>query len=245
MRLDMEFAKYAVFCGSLAVMALGLAREAMVLQIGTQTLLQDLRQFDLDAENSVPAWWSASMLLAASLSFYVLAARAHTARASVWRLWLILSLAFLLLSIDEAASFHEGAIAPLRAAFGFSGAFFYAWTVPALVCLGVFGAAILPLLRHVPRALLWRMVTAGAVFVAGALGMEMVGGWLDYEGLRGTRWYAVSISIEEGCEILGVTLLLAALFDALAGRYATTASRAPGRARPAPAISAYPAAGAD
>lgn len=245
MRLDLDLAKYLVFCGSLAVMALGLAREALVLQIGTQTLLQDLRQFDLDAENSVPAWWSASMLLAASICFYALAARAHAARAPVWPLWLILSLVFLALSIDEAASFHEGAIAPLRETFGFSGVLFYSWVVPALVCLAGLGAVILPLLRHAPRALLRRMLAAGAVFVSGALGMEMVGGWLDYEGLRGTPYYALSISIEEGCEILGVTLLLAALFDALAGRYPVAAAPAERPAHTASAIGQYPAASAD
>lgn len=227
MRLDTDFARYVIYCGSLGVFALGLAREAFVLQIGTGTLLQDLRQFDLDAENSVPAWWASSLMLAASVMLYVLGAQARAAGAAIWKFWALLALAFLALSIDEAASFHEGLIAPLRAAFGFDGVLFYAWVVPAAIALAIFGSVLLPLMRLVPRPLRRRFLFAGAIFVSGAMGMEMAGAWLDHAGLRGTPAYALAILAEEGGEILGLTLFTSALLDALAGRFGPAAAALP------------------
>ncbi len=213
MRTDPQFAKTMVIAGSLAVFAAGIAREAFMLEIGPATILQDLRQFDLDAENSVPAWWGSIMLFCASLLLYVLGARAWHADDVRWRLWTVMSAVFLCLSIDEAASFHEGTITPLREAFGFSGALFYAWVVPAFLCVAALAIMLAPLLRLLPRSLLVRFVIAGVVFVSGALGMEMVGGWLDSTGLRGAPVYALAIVMEEGMEIFGLTLFLAALLD--------------------------------
>ena len=254
MRLDPHFAKYLILAGSLAVLAAGRAREAFVLNVGVGTVLQDVRQFNLDAENSVPAWWSSSMMLFASLLLYALAANAWRARDILWRLWLTMAVVFLALSIDEAASFHEGVIEPLRAGFGFGGILFYAWVVPALLCLAGLGLVLLPLLKRLPASLFWRFGVCGGVFVLGALGMEMVGGWLDYEGYRTTAFYALSISIEEGLEILGVSLFLAALLDqfdparAVVGdyarhRHATQAS--PGPQRKVVGAGAFPATSAD
>ena len=48
MRLDPQFAKYLIFAGSLAVLAAGLAREAFVLNVGVDTILQDNGIADID-----------------------------------------------------------------------------------------------------------------------------------------------------------------------------------------------------
>jgi len=252
MRLDPQFVRYMVFAGSLAVLAAGLAREAFVLNVGTGTIVQDLRQFNLDAENSVPAWWSSSLMLGAAGLLYVLGAQAWHRNDVLWRMWSALAAVFLLMSIDEAASFHEGFIMPLRDLFGFGGLLFYAWVVPAILCLAALGLFLLPLLKRLPVRLFWQFALAGGLFVLGALGMEMIGGWLDYEGYRPTALYALSISIEEGLEILGLSLFVATLLDqfdpsrALVGIHARQVRAEPRMTRP-PLTGAgqFPAAGAE
>lgn len=246
MRTDPQFIKLIVVALSLAVMAAGIAREAFVLEFGVGTLLQDLRQFDLDSENSVPAWWSSSLMLLAALMLYRLGAEARPRGDRLWLFWVALAAAFFLLSIDEAASFHEGVIEPLKAAFGFGGALYYAWVVPAVICLVVFGLLLLPLLQLVPTGLKWRLVICGAIFVTGALGMEMVGGWLDFEGLRPTPVYALVTTVEEGLEILGLSLFLSALLDQFDPNRAVVGIRAVQRAAaaqpPVPHLGQYPVA---
>ncbi len=254
MRLDPQTGKYVIFAVSLAVFAAGLAREAFMLNIGGHTIVQDLRQFDLDAENSVPAWWGSSAMLLAALLLYTLGAQAWRVGDRLWRLWTIMAFVFVALSIDEAASFHEGVIDPLRSAFGFGGFLFYAWVVPAFICVAGLGLVLLPLLRDLPRGLFVRFAIYGALFVFGALGMEMLGGWLDYNGYRMSAYYALTISVEEGLELLGVSLFVATLLDqfdpsrATVGRYAQHRQQVINHARaPAPQIRTasgqFPAAG--
>lgn len=153
------------------------------------------------------------MMLIASLLLYALSANAWRAGDTLWRLWLVMAIVLFGLSMDEAASFHEGVIMPLRNTFGFGGILFYAWVVPALICIGGLGLVLLPLLKRLPPRLFWRFALCGGLFIGGAVGMEMVGGWLDYEGYRATAFYALSTSMEEGLELLGMSLFLAALLD--------------------------------
>lgn len=254
MRTDPQFLKNIVFAGSLAVLAAGLAREAFVLEYGVGTIVQDLRQFDLDSENSVPSWWGSVLLLTASCLLYALGAQARALRDRLWPLWAIMAFVFLLLSIDEAASFHEGTIEPLKAAFGFHGALYYAWVVPAIACLAALGVILLPLLRYLPQALFIRFAAYGGIFVFGAVGMEMVGGWLDSHGFRHTPYYALSTSFEEMLELLGASMFVVVLLDqfdptrAHVGRYARRPNAyAPPRqaATPRAAAGQFPLAGAE
>ncbi|WP_428481401.1 hypothetical protein [Pyruvatibacter mobilis] len=232
MRTDPHFIKQILLAVTLAVLAAGFAREAFVLEIGTHTVLQDLRQFHLDSENSVPAWWSSSLMLVAAMVLYRLGAEAKAAGDRMWQLWALLAVAFFFLSMDEAASFHEGVIEPLKSVFGFGGIFFYAWVVPAVLCLGGFGLLILPLLRQLPPRLSGRLVLSGIIFVGGALGMEMVGGWLDYSGLRASTFYVLAVTVEETAEFVGLLLFNFALLDQFDLARAQIGHRARGVASP-------------
>lgn len=257
MRTDPYFIKQILLAVTLAVLAAGFAREAFVLEIGPHTVLQDLRQFHLDSENSVPAWWSSSLMLVAAMMLYRLGAEAKAVGDRLWQLWALLAVAFFFLSMDEAASFHEGVIEPLKAMFGFGGIFFYAWVVPAALCLGAFGLLILPLLRQLPPRLSGRLVLSGIIFVSGALGMEMVGGWLDYSGLRDRTFYTLAFTVEETAEFVGLLLFNFALLDQFdparaqighraCGIVATTDVSKPAAAAPAmPGIGQYPPVAAE
>ena len=67
-----------------------------------------LRQlFDVDEEDSVPTWYSASALLLASVLLFLMSQRKRADRDPWVRYWYGLSLAFAALSLDEIAGFHE------------------------------------------------------------------------------------------------------------------------------------------
>ena len=52
-----------VYFATAAVVILGLLREAFVFQMGTETVLQDLRHFALDAERNLGAWYSSALMV--------------------------------------------------------------------------------------------------------------------------------------------------------------------------------------
>jgi hypothetical protein len=212
--------KRFTFLASIAVVALGIFREVFVLSNGLQTPLQELRQFDLDAENNVPSWWSSSLMLASAMVLFLFAKADDNRGLFHSKIWLPLAVVFLLLSIDESASFHEALMNPLRTVLGAGGIFYYAWVVPAFLCLALFGLLILRSFLQLPGNVQFAFALAGTIYVSGALGMELFGGWLDYSGLRMETIYSLSIIVEETLEIIGLTLFLLALIG-LAERHVT------------------------
>jgi hypothetical protein len=212
--------KRFTFLASIAVVALGIFREVFVLSNGLQTPLQELRQFDLDAENNVPSWWSSSLMLASAMVLFLFAKADDNRGLFHSKICLPLAVVFLLLSIDESASFHEALMNPLRTVLGAGGIFYYAWVVPAFLCLALFGLLILRSFLQLPGNVKFAFALAGTIYVSGALGMELFGGWLDYSGLRMETIYSLSIIVEETLEIIGLTLFLLALIR-LAERHVT------------------------
>lgn len=212
--------KRFILIGSMAVVALGIFREVFVLSNGLQTPLQELRQFDLDAENNVPSWWSSSLMLASAMVMFLFAKADDNRGLFHSKIWLPLAVVFLLLSIDESASFHEALMNPLRTVLGAGGVFYYAWVVPAFVCLAFFGLLIVRSFLQLPGTVQFAFALAGMIYVSGALGMELFGGWLDYSGLRMETIYSSSIIVEETLEIAGLTLFLLTLIG-LAERHVT------------------------
>jgi hypothetical protein len=145
---------------------------------GDDSLFGLVRQFDLNGEANIPSWYQATSLLLCSI---LLAAIASTKKAdgdSYARHWIALSIIFLYLAIDEAAQLHEMLTVPLRSAFHPSGFFYYVWVIPLGAFVLIFVLAYLRFLAHLPAKTRLLFIIAGAIYVGGALGMEMVAGYL-------------------------------------------------------------------
>lgn len=180
-----------------------------------------VRLFDLDSEANIPTWYASISLLACSV---ILAAIAHTQpkeaipKAGDWR---TLSIIFLFLSIDELASIHELLIEPLRAGLGTSGIFHFAWVIPYSGLVLLLGLKYLKFLTQLPAPTRRAFLLAGAIYIGGALGMEMIDGL--YASLYGEKnlTYAFLTTIEETLEMLGIVVFLHTLLTYLK-RYVTT-----------------------
>lgn len=176
------------------------------------------RRFTVDSEGSVPAWYSSILLLTAAVLLGVVAMVAFHQRDRWWKHWTALSGLFCLMSLDEAASFHESLILPLQNHFGANGIFFFAWVIPGVFFVAAVGLAFLKFVLNLEPRTRNRFITAGCLFVGGALGMEFVGGaFMDALGEEHIL-YILAAAIEETCEMLGVTLFIIAILKHLEGR---------------------------
>ncbi|NOZ32815.1 MAG: hypothetical protein GXP01_07035 [Alphaproteobacteria bacterium] len=196
---------------AVVVFALGVAREFYVVAFGLETFLQEGRHFDLDGEANLPTWFSAALM--AVISFLcVLSGSAAKLRGEAHRwAWRGLALVFGLFSLDEVASFHEAVMDPLRALLQTDGVLYYAWVVPAIPLVIGFALIYLPFLGHLPKRFAALFVASGALYVGGALGLEMVGGFVASTSGEETTAFAVATTIEEGLEIAGLTLFTVTL----------------------------------
>jgi len=158
----------------------------------------------LDSETSVPTWLSTMLMATSAILCWV---ESRVTDPGQRRRWTLLGFGFLVLSIDEVTGFHESAAAPLRA-LHLQGALFYGWVLPAIVLITLAAIYFYPLIPTLPGKVRKRIILAGMLFVAGAVGLEMLGGVLSQRGMRGEWSYFVLSTVEEMVEIISVYLFV-------------------------------------
>jgi hypothetical protein len=174
---------------------------------------------NLDIETNPSSWYASTKFLGIAVAYLLLGTRLLPVRrraADLRRLWLTLGVAFTLLSMDEGAQLHERMGHFLKRlhfnlAIDGGGRWVFFYLVIAL-------AAAFLLRREIRLA--WRnwrtelVVSAVglAVLAVGAVGIEAVGWWVER---RGTARF-IGIGVEEGFELVGMTIMAYAAYRILA-----------------------------
>jgi len=170
------------------------------------------RLFDLDGEANVPSWFQSLVLFSCALrSRYV--AWIRIGLGDPWVVhWKVLSILLLFLSLDEAVSLHEMAAAPLRTWLGASGPFFFAWVLPGAILALIVALAFARFMFHLTPRVRLHFVLAGILYLTGAVGMELLGGYLSSPWDPQREWaYLLAMTTEEVLEMIGAAVLLHAL----------------------------------
>ena len=170
-----------------------------------------LRWFDVNSERNVPTAWSTLLLLAGAAAAAALAQEGrHSSRPGTG--WLLVASTAALLALDEWLELHERLGAAGEAVA--RDALHFAWVVPGTGLAAAVGVVLLTRLRRQPVAVRRRLVAAGAVYLSGALLAETVSGQV-LRAYGGGRAYVAVTGVEEGLEMAGASLLLAALLAQL------------------------------
>lgn len=198
----------SVFLGIIALLLVVMGTLTQVnLYLGHPGKLMEviISRFDLNGEGNIPAWFSAMLLLVAGLILIGIGRQDDTG----WRKhWLTLGVIFILLSLDENASLHERTIKPLRDHLHTHGLLYYAWLIPAIAFVGIVALSYLPFLLKLPRKTAILFIVSGAIFVSGAVGMEMISGiWVEKHDETNLTSAMLSV-VEESLEMAGTILFI-------------------------------------
>ena len=174
-----------------------------------------VRQFDLNAEGNLAAWFSSFLLICSAALCLVVAQVRDLRGLPLARRWAALAAFFLLMAVDETSQLHDMATGPLRRGLDLDfGMLYFAWLIPALLILGVAGLYFAPLVASLSGTIRPQLVLAAFVYLTGAVGFEMIGGNAVAEG-RQALGYLLVMTCEETLEIAGGLLFLAALLNQL------------------------------
>jgi len=219
--LDITF-RTAAATRSLAAVAALLVIVNLALQVvrwsgDHQNILGLLDLFDLNREKNVPTLFATVLL---SISAVLLVANGGFARAAALPAagWFGLAALFAYFAVDEAWQLHERLVRPLRTMLPTEAPAWthFAWVIPGGMLVAIVGVLYLQFLRRLHPVTRRRIIVAGCVYVAGALGMEMVdGAWAATHG-QDNLVYSLLTTIEEGLELTGLVLFTRALLDNLA-----------------------------
>lgn len=166
-----------------------------------------VRLVDFDKERNIPAFYSSLAILCASIILACIS-RVEKGRDGDSKRWMGLSVLFLFLALDEAVSIHELLSGPTRSLMDLDGALYLAWVVPySLLVVGlvfIYGK----FLFNLPFAIRVLFVLSGLVFIAGAVGFELLGSNYHYIGNAGDAGYALLYTMEELLEMLGIAIFI-------------------------------------
>lgn len=174
--------------------------------------------FNFDSELNIPTLYS-SLALILSSTLLITISLTHRKNNTPYLGWLGLGFIFIFLAIDEVAVLHEALIEPVRQQFNASGLLFYSWVIP----YGIASIALLIIyknfLTNLPRRTMTLFLMSGAMFVFGAIGLEMVGGYQAERNGVDNISYSIITTCEELLEMLGVAVFIYALLEYIASQF--------------------------
>lgn len=167
--------------------------------------------FDLDAEQTITAWFSSSMLLTCAYLWLVGGERARRTATEPPAPWFLVGALTVFLSMDESVGLHERLGNAVHRSLPGLGLETFAWVIPGACFALVAGALLVRFLRRQPRALRSGILLAAGCYFGGAVGVEAVGAWIATHVGRASPWFALEVWVEEGLELVGVFLCVRAL----------------------------------
>lgn len=208
----------------LLLIIIGISLIDVVLQyskffLGHERLFGLANLLDVDSENSLPNWYSSITLFICAALLFVISLVKKQEGDRYSNHWKWLSVIFLYISLDESAGIHELLIDPLRDSFHLSGFLYYPWVIVAGTLVVTIFFIYLKFLFALPVRTRFLFLLAGAIYIMGAAGFEMIGGEFISTHLSkvATGWegfeFHLFIGVEEFLEKVGVGLFIYALLE--------------------------------
>ncbi len=162
------------------------------------------KRFDLNKERNIPTYAQGIQLLAVAGLLYLISQEAQKRDKGNRKYWFSLSLIFVFLALDEVFQIHDQFNNILKPLAALSQYLHFPWVVVYVPLLLVVGAFYIKFLAGLPRRWAWHIITAGGIYVTGAVVMEIIGA--SYTARFGRRHiaYAFFTSVEEILEIVGI-----------------------------------------
>ena len=198
--------RFLVILLSILALALLLCHAALTIyhyQVSELPWLPWRQLFDVDEENNLPTWFSEFLLLTTAVLLWLCADKKRRDKDPSVDHWYTLTIGFLLLAMDEIAGFHETINSLIDPTWAIGG---------GLLALGI-GIGFIPFLRRLPKRTAILFVVAGAIYVGGAVGVEIIGEPLDSD----TMTYNLLTVLEEGMEMFGVIFFMYVLLGYMRG----------------------------
>ena len=207
------------------IMASGAVRIALHLAGPSKLLTHLNRLFYADLEANFPTFFSGALLL---ISTALLSLIASIKRRDIYfPHWCFLAAIFVFLAVDELTQLHESIINASRHLFHASGYLYYAWVIP----YGTFSFIVFVLyvrfLLHLPARSGWLFILAGACYVGGAIGFEMLDA-AHQEAIGEVDFVeTILVNIEELLEMSGVIVFIYALLSYIGSELPSVRFRIP------------------
>jgi hypothetical protein len=165
------------------------------------------RFFNLDREFNLPTFYGSLTLLFCALLLRLIAYRKEINQEPYSKQWKILAVIFAILALDEFTAIHEILIIPdLADKLGLPGFLRPLWVIPATILVIIFISKYWRFTMKLPKTTRFYFILAAIVYIGGALGMEMIGGFYAEIAHQQSLGYALITVAEEVMEMVGIII---------------------------------------
>lgn len=174
-----------------------------------EILLKTVKLFHFDSEGNLPTYFSSLLFLISSV-LLLLISKIEFNRNSKY--WLLLSLVFLFLSIEDYIQLHEKFTNIIFDKFHISGAFRFIWIYPAALIIILSFFYFRKFLFGLPIKTKLNFIIAAGLFFTGTFILEFIAGiLLSHQGEIKSNLFYILATIEETLEFLGLWFFIRAL----------------------------------
>jgi len=221
-----EFITLNINSSKIVIILLSIVTILVLASVITQSIrfllmdpeLHKFSRFNLDEEGNLPTYFSTMILFLSAILLGIISLFKKKEHDPFRIHWTILSLIFLVMSIDEAAAVHEMTIRPLQILFSAGGFFHYAWIIPGAVFFSVIAIMFFKFWLHLEYWVRILFFLAAACYISGAIGLEGLGGfYVNTNEIDFT--YILITTVEETLELIGIVLFISALLRYLVLSY--------------------------
>jgi len=198
---------FAIICSSLIL-------QVVAVTHGADHIFGLLPLLNIDREGNIPAWFSSFLLASAALIAWSLSVQLQQGEPRHPGIigWRVTSLLLLSMSMDEVGQVHERVgdfVQPFLPDVTYLHFGWVAVGLPAVLILAPFAIRfLLAIPRRTGRSLLF----AAAVFLCGALGVELItSAYVGGGGQKVSASYFILSHVEEALEMVGVLLAIRGL----------------------------------
>ncbi|CAN5397910.1 hypothetical protein BH23BAC1_BH23BAC1_15140 [soil metagenome] len=177
--------------------------------------------FDFNSEGNLPTLYSVLAILFAAMLLLFISFMIRSKDKTQQKYWLVLGIIFIFLAYDEASQMHERLNVVTRALIPESRMDFlyFAWVIPYAILVIFVGLFFLKFLKSLPKRTMVLFIVAGAIFVTGAIGFEMLTSYF-----RGQNIVHLFITIEELMEMVGIVVFIYSILDYIKNNFGETIS---------------------
>ena len=177
------------------------------------TVMFFIDEFNMDNEHVLQSYFSGLLLLIPAVLLLVIAVYKQQKKTPFALQWALLSLIFFYMSMDEVIQIHENWDIPLSNLISSKGYFYIDWVRSAVILVAIFGLLYLRFFFNLPKKTMVLFGLAGAVYLMGVLGLEMLAGKYVSTYQQWGYDYGMLVAREETLEMLGMSLFVFALSD--------------------------------
>lgn len=197
-----------LLCIIAVLTAMHVTQLAIYFYIDDSKIFDFVEIIDFDYEANIPSFYSSAAIIFCAALLWIIGLQKRRDKAPFRYHWIGLAVIFTFLGVDEAIALHEdiGDFVEDEDLVEAEGFLYFAWVVPYGILLFLFAASYFKFVLALPKQTKILFITAGTIFISGAVGIEVVSANEADLNDTDTLYYSVLYTIEELCEMFGIVI---------------------------------------